>query len=123
MLDARDPNGTRCRHLEAHLRKNLKHKHLILLLNKVDLVRPPGQLHSQPSLPCFNKMEQHEQHNGAWSRLAAIQDGYRMRQPCDWTVLLKRAVSARCKFKLWQPFGMSLVSAAGPLGYSCAFYT
>ena len=43
MLDARDPLGTRCRYLEHHLRKNARHKHLLLLLNKCDLVRtPPG---------------------------------------------------------------------------------
>ena len=40
MLDARDPMGTRCFHLERHIRKNLRHKHLILLLNKCDLVSP-----------------------------------------------------------------------------------
>ena len=39
VLDARDPEGTRCRHLEQHLRKNARHKHLLLLLNKCDLVR------------------------------------------------------------------------------------
>lgn len=39
VLDARDPQGTRCRHLEMHLRKNARHKHLIFLLNKCDLVR------------------------------------------------------------------------------------
>ena len=38
VLDARDPAGTRCRFLEQHLRANARHKHLILLLNKVDLV-------------------------------------------------------------------------------------
>lgn len=38
VLDARDPNGTRCRHLEQHLKKNARHKHLLLLLNKCDLV-------------------------------------------------------------------------------------
>ena len=40
VLDARDPMGTRCRHLEHHLRKDAmkRHKHVILLLNKVDLV-------------------------------------------------------------------------------------
>uniref|UniRef100_A0A0D6QTK2 Nuclear/nucleolar GTPase 2 n=1 Tax=Araucaria cunninghamii TaxID=56994 RepID=A0A0D6QTK2_ARACU len=38
VLDARDPLGTRCYHLEKHLRENCKHKHLILLLNKCDLV-------------------------------------------------------------------------------------
>ena len=40
VLDARDPMGTRCAHLEHHLRKDAmkRHKHVILLLNKVDLV-------------------------------------------------------------------------------------
>jgi nuclear GTP-binding protein len=40
VLDARDPMGTRCHHLEAHLKKDAmkRHKHVILLLNKVDLV-------------------------------------------------------------------------------------
>lgn len=38
VLDARDPQGTRCYHLEKHLKENCKHKHLILLLNKCDLV-------------------------------------------------------------------------------------
>lgn len=34
VLDARDPQGTRCYHLERHLKEH-KHKHMILLLNKV----------------------------------------------------------------------------------------
>lgn len=38
MIDARDPLGTRCRFLEQHLKKNARHKHMILLLNKCDLV-------------------------------------------------------------------------------------
>lgn len=38
VLDARDPIGTRCRHLESHLRHNHRQKHLILVLNKCDLV-------------------------------------------------------------------------------------
>ena len=40
VLDARDPMGTRCKHLEHHLKKDAmkRHKHVILLLNKVDLV-------------------------------------------------------------------------------------
>ncbi|KAK2077926.1 Nuclear/nucleolar GTPase 2 [Prototheca wickerhamii] len=38
VLDARDPLGTRSRFLEHHLRNNAKHKHMILLLNKCDLV-------------------------------------------------------------------------------------
>jgi hypothetical protein len=38
VLDARDPEGTRCKFLEQHIRKNARHKHLLLLLNKCDLV-------------------------------------------------------------------------------------
>ncbi|GAB2240680.1 hypothetical protein Droror1_Dr00021198 [Drosera rotundifolia] len=38
VLDARDPQGTRCHHLEKHLKENCIHKHLILLLNKCDLI-------------------------------------------------------------------------------------
>ncbi|KAI3988375.1 hypothetical protein MKX01_012164 [Papaver californicum] len=41
VLDARDPKGTRCYHLErlVHvLLKHCKHKHMVLLLNKCDLV-------------------------------------------------------------------------------------
>ena len=38
VLDARDPLGTRSKRVEDHLRKNAKHKHLILVLNKCDLI-------------------------------------------------------------------------------------
>jgi nuclear GTP-binding protein len=38
VLDARDPQGTRCRQVEQFLRKEKPHKHLVLVLNKVDLV-------------------------------------------------------------------------------------
>ncbi|KZV18134.1 nucleolar GTP-binding protein 2-like [Dorcoceras hygrometricum] len=38
VLDARDPQGTRCHHLEKHLKDHCKHKHMILLLNKCDLI-------------------------------------------------------------------------------------
>ncbi|TYJ39000.1 hypothetical protein E1A91_A04G034600v1 [Gossypium mustelinum] len=38
VLDARDPQGTRCHHLERHLKEHCSHKHMILLLNKCDLV-------------------------------------------------------------------------------------
>ena len=40
VLDARDPLGTRCQYLEHHLKRNARHKHMLLLLNKCDLVRP-----------------------------------------------------------------------------------
>jgi len=38
VLDARDPAGTRSHHIEKYLRTSCKHKHLINLLNKIDLV-------------------------------------------------------------------------------------
>ncbi|MQM17415.1 hypothetical protein Taro_050384, partial [Colocasia esculenta] len=38
VLDARDPQGTRCHHLEKHLMEHCRLKHMILLLNKCDLV-------------------------------------------------------------------------------------
>ncbi|KAK9077498.1 hypothetical protein SSX86_005835 [Deinandra increscens subsp. villosa] len=40
VLDARDPLGTRCYHLEKHIKEHCKHKHMILLLNKCDLTPP-----------------------------------------------------------------------------------
>ncbi|KAG5298135.1 nucleolar GTP-binding protein [Histoplasma ohiense] len=41
VLDARDPEGTRCRSIEKHIREEAPHKHLIFVLNKCDLV-PTG---------------------------------------------------------------------------------
>ncbi|VUC30038.1 unnamed protein product [Clonostachys rosea] len=41
VLDARDPIGTRCRGIEKYLREEARHKHLIFVLNKCDLV-PTG---------------------------------------------------------------------------------
>lgn len=38
VIDARDPMGTRCLPLERELRKNRSGKHLILLMNKCDMV-------------------------------------------------------------------------------------
>ena len=38
VLDGRDPLGTRCQHVENHVRKNCKYKHIIFILNKVDLI-------------------------------------------------------------------------------------
>lgn len=46
VIDARDPEGTRCKHIEEFLRKEKPHKHLILLMNKVDLVGD----HSNPMI-------------------------------------------------------------------------
>jgi len=38
VLDARDPLGTRSARVEKHIKKNCPHKHLVLVLNKVDLI-------------------------------------------------------------------------------------
>lgn len=38
VVDARDPMGTRCRHVEEFLKKERPHKHLVTVINKVDLV-------------------------------------------------------------------------------------
>ena len=38
VLDARDPDGTRTKSLEDHLKRNCPSKHLIFVLNKCDLV-------------------------------------------------------------------------------------
>jgi nuclear GTP-binding protein len=37
-LDARNPDGTRCKQVEQFLKKDKQHKHLIFVLNKCDLV-------------------------------------------------------------------------------------
>jgi len=38
VLDARDPLGTRCYHVEEHLKKNCPNKHIVMVLNKCDLI-------------------------------------------------------------------------------------
>ncbi|KAJ3312634.1 GTPase required for pre-60S ribosomal subunit nuclear export and maturation [Boothiomyces sp. JEL0838] len=38
VLDARDPLGTRCYNVERHLKKEARHKQLVFVLNKCDLV-------------------------------------------------------------------------------------
>ena len=38
VLDVRNPMGTRSKNVESHLKKNARHKHLVFVLNKCDLV-------------------------------------------------------------------------------------
>jgi len=38
VLDARNPLGTRSYHVEKHIKDNCPHKHMILILNKCDLI-------------------------------------------------------------------------------------
>ncbi|KAH8741019.1 hypothetical protein FG386_002565 [Cryptosporidium ryanae] len=38
VLDARDPEGTRCRYIEEYISKECKQKYILFVLNKVDLI-------------------------------------------------------------------------------------
>ncbi len=38
VLDARNPLGTRCTHIENYLKKHAKHKHFVFILNKVHVI-------------------------------------------------------------------------------------
>lgn len=53
VLDARDPEGTRCRSVEKYIREEAPHKHLIFVLNKCDLV--PTSI--AVSLPVFRLVQ------------------------------------------------------------------
>jgi len=48
VLDARDPDGTRCRSVEKYIRTEAPHKHLVFVLNKVDLVPSKVAVRSAP---------------------------------------------------------------------------
>lgn len=51
VLDARDPEGTRCRSVEKYIREEAPHKHLIFVLNKCDLVPTKIAVSHLSSLP------------------------------------------------------------------------
>ncbi len=51
VLDARDPDGTRCRSVEKYIRTEAPHKHLVFVLNKVDLVPSKVAVSSSLSIP------------------------------------------------------------------------
>ena len=38
ILDARDPLGTRTKHVEEYMKRNCPHKHIVFILNKCDLI-------------------------------------------------------------------------------------
>jgi nuclear GTP-binding protein len=38
IVDARNVPGTRCAHVEHHIKKNANHKHMVIIINKCDLV-------------------------------------------------------------------------------------
>lgn len=51
VLDARDPDGTRCRSVEKYIRTEAPHKHLVFVLNKVDLVPSKVAVSTMSLLP------------------------------------------------------------------------
>ncbi|VDP09940.1 unnamed protein product [Heligmosomoides polygyrus] len=71
VIDARDPMGTRCRHVEEFLRKEKPHKHLVTVINKVDLVptwvtrKWIGELSKEMPTIAFHASIQHSFGKGA----------------------------------------------------------
>lgn len=53
VLDARDPDGTRCRSVEKYIRTEAPHKHLVFVLNKVDLVPSKVAVSPTPNPTCL----------------------------------------------------------------------
>lgn len=53
ILDARDPEGTRCRSVEKYMREEAPHKHLVFVLNKCDLVPTTIAVSLFSVAPCF----------------------------------------------------------------------
>ncbi|KIW84327.1 hypothetical protein Z517_03577 [Fonsecaea pedrosoi CBS 271.37] len=64
VLDARDPEGTRCRSVEKYIREEAPHKHLVFVLNKCDLV-PTSIAVRLPLLLLSNPPKSYAQ----WTRL------------------------------------------------------
>lgn len=56
VLDARDPEGTRCRSVEKYMKEEAPHKHLVFILNKCDLVPTKVCVSHFPCLPssCYS---------------------------------------------------------------------
>ncbi|CAD6186479.1 unnamed protein product [Caenorhabditis auriculariae] len=71
VVDARDPMGTRCRHVEEFLRRERPHKHLVTVINKVDLVptwvtrKWIGELSKEMPTIAFHASIQHSYGKGA----------------------------------------------------------
>jgi len=71
VIDARDVPGTRCTMIETHIAKNAPHKHLVFVLNKIDLVpnwvakRWIGELAAVRPTIAFHASETHAFGKGA----------------------------------------------------------
>lgn len=66
VLDARDPEGTRCRSVEKYIREEAPHKHLLFVLNKCDLV--PTAVTVSPSPPFMSHLHTSISHRTFKSR-------------------------------------------------------
>ena len=69
VLDARDPIGTRSKHIEWYLRKEKPHKHLILVLNKCDLVPTWVTVSTCIQTFCYSKKGRFQWHSYNWAYL------------------------------------------------------
>ena len=91
VLDARDPTGTRSAYIEKYLRTEKPHKHLIFILNKVDLVpvwitkRWIGTLSSEYPTVAFHASLTHPFGKGSLINL--------LRQLGKWRTCLPRKLS------------------------------
>lgn len=71
VIDARDVPGTRCTMIETHIAKNAPHKHLVFVVNKIDLVpnwvakRWIGELAAVRPTVAFHASETHAFGKGA----------------------------------------------------------
>jgi len=71
IIDARNVPGTRCLMIEKHIEKNAPHKHLVFVLNKIDLVpnwvakRWVGELAARRPTIAFHASETHAFGKGA----------------------------------------------------------
>lgn len=60
VLDARDPEGTRCRSVEKYIKEEAPHKHLLFVLNKCDLVPTSVAVSQKPF--SFFFLSNHQSH-------------------------------------------------------------
>lgn len=101
VLDARDPMGTRCRSVEKHIRDDKPHKHLVFLLNKVDLV------------PTWVTVSSSRSFSHATSSLPPFKFSSRAPQSCQ---VMRRCPLSRGDFsgapllRMWKKNGADMIS-------------
>lgn len=123
VLDARDPMGTRCLNVERHLKKEARHKHLIFVLNKCDLVpswvtviitlnlRKNGSEHWNSSIPLSHSTQASQTlseslHSSIFCVNSANCIPTRSKSPSGWSgtqILEKAQLSTPSKAKRYAP--------------------